>query len=160
MLTVTSSLTRFIERQYGIALKVKLIEQFVDQLDGDEARILGCAAGTKALRRQVSLVHRGGVMFDAESVLPLAEIPTEMMQALQEGREPLGNLLQERGLVLARSDLSVGRIQCKGDAGTEERWARRSVLRSPSGASALVIEAFHPLFWRRIDSQKLRHSRV
>ena len=150
VLTVTSSLTRYIERRYGMTLKVKLLDQFSDHLLPEEASLLGVPSGTPALRRQASLTHRGSVMFDAESVLPLADISTELMQALEEGREPLGNLLQERGLSLARSDLAVGRMNCSGEGKEELRWARRSVLRSPSGASALVVEAFHELFWKRL----------
>lgn len=148
VLTVTGSLTRFLERHYGMKLEVRLHDQFVDAVRTDEAVLLDCAPQAPGLRRRVSLLHRGAVLFDAESILPLADLPAELMEQLQEGRRPLGNLLLDRGLSLARSDLSV--VQLQTDDMFNGRWGRRSVLRSPSGTSALVVEVFHPEIWRRI----------
>lgn len=89
-------------------------------------------------------------MFDAESVLPLDTLPTDLMQDLQEGKKPLGNLLLDRGLSLSRSDLSVARFTEKGRF--HGCWARRSVLRSDSGTRALVVEVFRSDMWKRIDT--------
>lgn len=155
MLTVTSSLTRFIEKRFGMGLELKVHDQFVDSLHNDEAELLGCQIGAPALRRQVSLMHRGSVMFDAESVLPLAELPADLMQQLEEGQRPLGNLLMDRGLSLARSDLAVAQID--DDAVHAGRWARRSILRSPAGTRALVVEVFHPEIWKRIERMGRRY---
>jgi len=150
VLTVAGSLTRYLERHHRMVLDVRLHEQIVDKAAIDEAEILACTPGTSALRRNVSLLHRGTVMFDAESVLPLDTLPADLMQDLQEGIKPLGNLLLDRGLSLSRSDLSVARI------GDESRfhgcWARRSVLRSDSGTRALVVEVFRADMWKRIDT--------
>lgn len=155
VLTTAGSLTRFLERHYGIRLKVKLHDQFVDPASPDEAKLLKCRAGDPSLRRQVSLMHRGSVMFDAESVLPLEGLPASLMDELQAGERPLGNLLLDRGLSLSRSDLSVAQMSV--DGAHNGHWARRSVLRSPSGAQALVVEVFHPEMWRRIDSSARRY---
>lgn len=148
VLTVTSSLTRFVERRYGLRLELKLHEQFVDRLNPYEAKLLEGAPGDACLRRTVSLLHRKSVMFDAESVLPLAGLPADLMAELEAGRVPLANLLLERGLSLARSDLCVG--MHAGEHG-EALWARRSVLRSASGTRALVSEYFYPEIWTRIE---------
>ncbi len=156
VLTVTGSLTRFLERHYGMRLEVRLHDQFVDSVRRDEARLLGCEAQDSALRRRVSLLHRGVILFDAESVLPLADLPADLMEQLQEGRRPLGNLLLDRGLSLARSDLSV--VQLQTDDMFNGRWGRRSVLRSPSGTRALVVEVFHPEIWRRIAGASRRYG--
>jgi len=147
-LTVAGSLTRFLERHHGIVLEVELHDQLVDKALPDEAELLACPPDTRALRRQVSLLHRGAVMFDAESVLPLDTLPADLMQDLQAGEKPLGNLLLDRGLSLSRSDLSVAKIDTEGKY--MNCWARRSVLRSDSGMRALVVEVFHPAMWRRI----------
>lgn len=147
VLTVTSSLTRFIERRYGLRLELKLHEQFVDRLSPYEANLLGGAPGDACLRRTVSLLNRKSVMFDAESVLPLAGLPADLMAELEAGRQPLANLLLERGLSLARSDLCVGTHALERGGSL---WARRSVLRSASGTRALVSEYFHPEVWTRI----------
>jgi len=155
VLTVTSSLTRYLEKRFGMALTLKVHDQFVDALGDEEAAVLACQVGAPALRRQVSLMHRGSVMFDAESVLPLAELPADLMQQLEEGVRPLGNLLMDRGLSLARSDLSVAQID--GDVVHAGRWARRSVLRSPAGTRALVVEVFHPEIWNRIERMGRRY---
>jgi len=153
VLTVAGSLTRFLERHHGIVLEVELHDQFIDKTSPDEAELLGCAPATRALRRQVSLLHRGAVMFDAESVLPLDTLPADLMQDLQEGEKPLGNLLLDRGLSLSRSDLSVTKIT-ENDKHTDAKynncWARQSVLRSGAGMRALVVEVFRPVMWRRI----------
>jgi chorismate-pyruvate lyase len=156
VLTVTgSSLTRFLERRYGMRLSVRLHDQFVDRAKPFEATLLDCLAGTPALRRQVSLLHRNSVMYDAESVLPLDSLPADLMDELQEGRLPLANLLLDRGLSLSRSDLSVVRLEGEGlHAG---RWGRRSVLRSPSGTRALVVEVFHPECWKRLEQLTHRY---
>ena len=154
VLTVTSSLTRFIERRYGMRLELKLHDQFVDRMRPREAELLGAAAGEACLRRTVSLLHRKSVMFDAESILPLAGLPTDLMEELEAGRQPLGNLLLERGMSLARSDLSIG---CRKAEHGESLWARQSVLRSESGTRALVIEFFHPEIWRRIERAERRY---
>ncbi|MDX8392931.1 MAG: chorismate lyase [Mariprofundaceae bacterium] len=152
VLTVTGSLTRFLERHHGIRLEVQLHEQLVDKASASEAGLLACASGFPALRRQVSLLHRGSVMFDAESVLPLDTLPADLMHDLQEGKKPLGNLLLDRGLSLSRSDLSVTRIEIGDEyAGC---WGRRSVLRSESGTRALVVEVFRPIMWKRIGAQR------
>jgi len=154
VLTVTSSLTRFLERRYGMRLELKLHEQFVDRMRPREAGLLGAATGEACLRRTVSLLHRKSVMFDAESILPLAGLPTDLMEELEAGRNPLGNLLLERGMSLARSDLSIG---YRREAGAEPLWARQSVLRSESGTRALVIEFFHPEIWRRLGRAERRY---
>jgi len=150
VLTVAGSLTRFVERHHQMQLDVQLHDQLVDRASPDEATILGCPPGTPSLRRNASLLHRGTVLFDAESVLPLDTLPTDLLQDLQEGKKPLGNLLLDRGLSLSRSDLSVARINEKGRF--HACWARRSVLRSESGTRALVIEVFRPEMWKRIDT--------
>jgi len=150
VLTVAGSLTRYLERHHQMLLDVRLHDQIVDKVAPDEAEMLACKPGTPALRRNVSLLHRGTVMFDAESVLPLDTLPADLMQDLQDGIKPLGNLLLDRGLSLSRSDLSVARIN---DAGRfHASWARRSVLRSDSGTRALVVEVFRADMWKRIDT--------
>jgi len=155
VLTIAGSLTRFMERRYGIRLDVRVHDQFVDHAHEDEAEMLDCANGSPALRRQVSLMSRGSVLFDAESVLPLEDLPTDLMNELQEGKRPLGNLLLDRGLSLSRSDLSVTQLDVEGVH--HGRWARRSVLRSPSGTRALVVEVFHDEMWRRLQQASLRY---
>ena len=157
VLTTAGSLTRFLERHFGIRLEVRLHDQFVDQARVDEAALLQSHIADSALRRQVSLMHRGSVMFDAESVLPLDALPADLMNSLQEGKRPLGNLLLDRGLSLSRSDLSVAKLDVEGLH--DGRWARRSVLRSPSGTRALVVEVFHPEMWNRIETTAHRYSR-
>lgn len=155
VLTTVGSLTRFLERKYGMRLSVRLHDQFVDRARSEEAALLDCAAGEPALRRQVSLLHRNSVMFDAESVLPLSDLPADLMNDLQEGKRPLGNLLLDRGLSLSRSDLSIA--QFDGDGIHAGRWARRSVLRSASGTRALVVEVFHPEMWKRLEMMSRRY---
>ena len=152
VLTVVGSLTKFLERHYNIFLTVNLHDQFLDKTDAEESRLLGCDPGAPCLRRQVSLMHRNTALFDAEPVLPLDTIPTDLMQALEAGREPLGNLLMDRGLSLSRSDLSVARIAVGEGAARVLRWSRRSVLRSPSGTRALVVECFHDVMWSRLHA--------
>ncbi len=154
VLTMAGSLTRFLERRYRMRLAVRLHDQHVDEAAAAEAELLEIEPGSPALRRYVSLVHRGSVMFDAESVLPLADLPADLVAELQEGRRPLGNLLLDRGLSLSRSDLAVTRI--RGAPPYDGRWARRSVLRSPSGTRALVVEVFHDLIWERIARASMR----
>ncbi|MDQ6992164.1 MAG: chorismate lyase [Mariprofundus sp.] len=153
-LTTADSLTRFLERHFAIQLEVRLHDQFIDHMSAEEARLLVCDSGASVLRRQVSLVYRGSVMFDAESVLPLSDLPADLMLELQEGRRPLGNLLLDRGLSLSRSDLSVVLLDVEGVNGG--RWARRSVLRSMSGTRALVVEVFNPVLWQRVDDPARR----
>ncbi|MDQ6963442.1 MAG: chorismate lyase [Mariprofundales bacterium] len=147
VLTATGSLTRFVDRHFGLLLTVRLHDQFVDKATDIEAALLGCDPALPVLRRQVSLLSGSRIMFDAESVLPLDGVPAELMVQLESGELPLGNLLIDRGVSLSRSDLSIARfIQQSGEA----NWARRSVLRSGSGTRALVVELFHDLFWHRI----------
>jgi len=154
VLTATGSLTRFLERHYGMGLEVRLHDQFVDRATAAEGALLDCAAGTPALRRRVSLMFRGSVMFDAESVLPLDGVHGDLMRELQEGEKPLGNLLLDRGLSLSRSDLSLAHITDGRYAGC---WARRSVLRSASGTRALVVEVFHDAMWQRLARMARRY---
>ncbi|MDX8403821.1 MAG: chorismate lyase [Mariprofundaceae bacterium] len=155
VLTTVGSLTRFLERHYGMRLVVRLHDQFVDRTNPDEAAFLDCPEGSPCLRRQVSLLHRDSVMFDAESVLPLEDLPSDLMNDLQEGKRPLGNLLLDRGLSLSRSDLSI--VKMTGEGIHTGRRGRRSVLRSPSGTRALVVEVFHPEMWKRLQSLSRRH---
>jgi len=155
VLTTVGSLTRFLERHYGMRLVVRLHDQFVDRANSDEASFLDCKVGAPCLRRQVSLLHRDSVMFDAESVLPLEDLPADLMHDLQEGKRPLGNLLLDRGLSLSRSDLSI--VEMAGEGIHAGRRGRRSVLRSPSGTRALVVEVFHPEMWKRLQSLSRRH---
>ena len=155
VLTTVGSLTRFLERHYGMRFAVRLHDQFVDRSSQDEAALLDFSAGSPCLRRRVSLLHRDSVMFDAESVLPLEDLPADLMNELQEGKRPLGNLLLDRGLSLSRSDLSV--VEMAGEGVHAGRWGRRSVLRSPSGTRALVVEVFHPEIWKRLQSLSHRH---
>ncbi|MDX8401524.1 MAG: chorismate lyase [Mariprofundaceae bacterium] len=155
VLTITGSLTRHLERRHGMRLEVRLHDQFVDVAEADEAALLECAAGAQALRRRVSLLHRGAVMFDAESVLPLAGLPADLVAELQAGRKPLANLLIDRGLSLSRSDLGIARLH--GTDAHDGRWARRSVLRSASGTRALVVEVFQDALWRTIEAAGRRY---
>lgn len=155
VLTIAGSLTRLLERRFGMRLDVRLHDQFIGTVHAEEAGMLGSAVGEPALRRQVSLMHRGSVLFDAESVLPLEHLSAELMMELQEGKRPLGNLLLDRGLSLSRSDLSIARLDVEGVY--HERWARRSVLRSDSGTRALVVEVFQPVIWQRIEGASRRY---
>ena len=150
VLSVISSLTAFVEQRFGMLLTVQLHDQFMDKITADEATLLGCDEGIKVLRRQVSLLHQGDVMFDAESILPLQGISHELLHELEAGVRPLANLLAEYGMSLSRSDLSMMQLQ-------DGRWARRSVLRSARGTQALVVEVFQPLFWQRLQAQQVLH---
>jgi len=147
VLTATGSLTRFVERHFAMPLTVRLHDQFVDAPSDSEATLLDYDASLPVLRRQVSLQSGSKVMFDAESVLPLDGISAELMMQLESGELPLGNLLVDRGVSLARSDLSIAHFT-RGDA--PPHWARRSVLKSGAGTRALVVEFFYPVFWHRI----------
>ncbi|MDQ6961983.1 MAG: chorismate lyase [Mariprofundaceae bacterium] len=147
ILSVNSSLTRFLEKQYHMPLQLVLQEQFVHCFNKDEAQLLQCKEGQPCLRRQVSLAHQGITMFDAESVLPLEDLSVTLMSDLQNGEIPLGHLLSNCGLSLSRSDLSFSQVMCH----QQQRWARRSILRSFSGASALVSEYFCPEMWAWIQ---------
>ncbi|MDX8389513.1 MAG: chorismate lyase [Mariprofundaceae bacterium] len=147
VLLVTGSLTRFLERHYRMHLTLKLHDQLMGCCIADEAKIIGVETNMPALRRRVSLLHHGSVMFDAESVLPLETLPVKMIEGLEEGKVPLGNLLLDYGLSLSRSDLSIA-------MGVEEGlpfWGRQSVLKSGSGATALVVESFHKKMWRDLN---------
>ncbi|MDQ6950338.1 MAG: chorismate lyase [Mariprofundales bacterium] len=147
VLTATGSLTRFLERHFGLSVKVRLRDQFVDGVLSSESNLLDCPATEPILRRQVSLMYNNHVMIDAESVLPLDGVPAELMTQLESGDKPLGNLLIDRGISLARSDLSIARFVLPNGS---QYWSRRSVLRSGSGTRALVVEFFHDAFWRQL----------
>jgi len=155
ILTVAGSLTRFLERTYGMELEVELHEQFLDTASTAEAALLLSNSDAPVLRRRVSLMHREQLMFDAESLLPLEPLPQELVKDLQDGERPLANLLMDYGLSLSRMDLGICRIQ--GDAPWHDCWSRRSVLRSQSDIEALVVEVFRPAFWQRLEKLKQRH---
>lgn len=144
VLSVTTSLTVFLEQVYGMPLQVQLHKQCGDVMEAQEADILGMEVGIPVLRRHVSLCFHGQVMFDAESILPVQGVSEALLQELEAGVRPLANLLQEHGLSLSRSDLTV----LHGDDG----WGRRSVLRSALGTQALVLEQFRPEFWTCLRS--------
>jgi len=148
VLAVTNTLTRFLERKYGLKLEVCLHDQYVDYANAEEARLLNIDKHDQCLRRKVSLMSRREVMFDAESVLPLDILPAVLMVELEQGKRPLANLLSDRGLLLSRSDLSIALIE---EGIYDQCWARRSVLCSESGAKALVTEVFQSGIWRKIN---------
>ncbi|HIP06632.1 MAG TPA: chorismate lyase [Mariprofundaceae bacterium] len=149
VLSVVTPLTRLLEGKYGMKIDVHLHDQFVDDMDAVEAKLLRVEANSRGLRRKVSLLSRGEVMFDAESVLPLEMLPVQLMTELEEGKRPLANLLADQGLSLSRSNLSIAQVQDEGFYGG--CWARRSVLGATSGAKALVTEVFHDAIWRKIQ---------
>jgi len=149
VLLVTTALTRFLERKYGLKLDVHLHDQGVSYANEREANLLEISTTERCLRRKVSLMSRNEVMFDAESVLPLDMLPLELMKDLEAGKRPLANLLSDRGLSLYRSNLSVAHVQEEGFY--HHCWARRSVLSSESGAKALVTEVFHDAIWRKLN---------
>ncbi len=148
VLPVTNALTRFLERKYALRLDVYLHDQYVDNVSQVEADLLQVEKHTRCLRRKVSLMSRKEVMFDAESVLPLDVLPTALMAELEAGKQPLANLLSDRGLSLSRSNLSISHIQ--GEGFYHHCWARRSVLVSESGVKALVTEVFQEAMWRKL----------
>ncbi len=148
VLTVASSLTRFLERHHQMHLQVDVQEQAISRISDDEAALLDAQPGDAALRRQVSLLHHGKAVFDAESVLPLEPLPQPLLLELQQGERPLANLLMDYGLSLSRLDLGIAQIQ--GEQPWHGCWARRSVLRSDAGIRALVVEVFLPLMWQRL----------
>ena len=149
VLSMTTSLTRFLERKYGLKLDVHVHDQGISIASEKEASLLNISVDDRCLRRKVSLMSRNQVMFDAESILPLDVLPVELMRELEAGKRPLANLLSDRGLLLSRSDLSVSHIQTEGFY--DGCWARRSVLSSESGAKALVTEVFHDAIWRKLQ---------
>ena len=149
VLLVTTALTRFLERKYGLRLDVHVHDQRMDYANATEAKLLNIAETERCLRRKVSLLSRNKVMFDAESVLPLDVLPIELIDELEAGKRPLANLLSDRGLRLSRSNLSI--TQVKEEGLYHQCWARRSVLSSESGARALVTEVFYDAMWRKID---------
>ncbi|MDQ7003540.1 MAG: chorismate lyase [Ghiorsea sp.] len=144
VLSVVSPLTSFLEREYALKLDVHVHDQFVDEMSEKEAQLLKVNQDERCFRRKVSLLSRGKVMFDAESILPVDLLPIMMMAELEKGKRPLANLLSDQGLSLSRSNLSI--VQVKGGFYTQ-RWARSSVLGSNSGVKALVTEVFHDAMW-------------
>jgi len=149
VLTVVTPLTRLLEGRYGMKLDVHLHDQFVDNMGATESELLKADMHERCLRRKVSLLCRGEIMFDAESILPIDVLPIELMEALEEGKRPLANLLSDQGLSLSRSNLNIAKIQSEGFY--EHCWARRSILGSSSGAKALVTEVFHDSAWRKLN---------
>ncbi|PCI01725.1 MAG: hypothetical protein COB79_03635 [Zetaproteobacteria bacterium] len=149
VLSVVTPLTSLLERKYGMKLDVHVHDQFVDDMSEQEARLLKMEQGERCLRRKVSLLSRGEVMFDAESVLPLDVLPVTLMAELEAGKRPLANLLSDQGLLLSRSNLNIAQV--KDDGFYALCWSRRSVLGSTSGAKALVTEVFHDAIWRKIQ---------
>ncbi len=149
VLSVVTPLTRLLEGKYGMKLDVHVHDQFVDTIDETEAKLLKVDAQERCLRRKVSLLSRGEVMFDAESVLPLAVLPIELMLELEEGKRPLANLLSDQGLSLSRFNLNIAKVQDQGLY--EGYWVRRSILDASSGAKALVTEVFHDAIWRKLN---------
>ncbi len=152
VLSVVTPLTRLLEGKYGMKLDVHVHDQFVDEMHVEEARLLKSDLHNRCLRRKVSLLCRGEVMFDAESVLPLDVLPVALMEDLEAGTRPLADLLSDQGLSLSRSNLSIAQVQ--GDGFYAGCWARRSVLGTSSGvvsgAKALVTEVFHDAMWRKL----------
>ncbi len=149
VLSVVTPLTRLLEGKYGMKLDVHLHDQFVDTIDETEAKLLKVDAQERCLRRKVSLLSRGEVMFDAESVLPLNALPIALMDELESGKRPLANLLADQGLSLSRFNLNIALIK---EAGLYDGcWVRRSVLDSSSGAQALVTEVFQDAVWRKLQ---------
>ncbi len=156
VLSVITPLTRLLEGKYGMKLDVHVHDQFVDEMNAEEAKLLKSDMHSRCLRRKVSLLCRGEVMFDAESVLPLDVLPVTLMEDLEAGKRPLADLLSDQGLSLSRSNLSITQVEDDGFyAGC---WARRSVLGTSSGAAlgetlgakALVTEVFHDATWRKL----------
>jgi chorismate-pyruvate lyase len=148
VLSVITPLTRLLEGKYGMKLDVHLHDQYVDELNEAEADLLKVEQHSRCLRRKVSLLCRGEVMFDAESALPLDVLPVTLMDELEAGKRPLADLLSDQGLSLSRSNLSIAHIQ--DDGFYDQCWARRSVLKSATGAKALVTEVFHESVWRKL----------
>ncbi|MDX8381914.1 MAG: chorismate lyase [Ghiorsea sp.] len=149
VLSVVTPLTSLLENKYGMKLNVHLHDQFLDKMNTSEAELLKADIQERCLRRKVSLLCRGEIMFDAESTLPIDVLPIELMQALEEGKRPLANLLSDQGLSLSRSNLSIAKVQDQGLY--DQCWARRSILGSSSGAKALVTEVFHDANWRKLN---------
>ena len=153
VLSVITPLTRLLEGKYGMKLDVHVHDQFVDEMNADEAKLLKTDMHSRCLRRKVSLLCRGEVMFDAESVLPLDVLPVTLMEDLEAGKRPLADLLSDQGLSLSRSNLSITQVQ--GDGFYAGCWARRSILGTSSGAAlgakALVTEVFHDATWRKLS---------
>ncbi|MBF0281502.1 MAG: chorismate lyase [Zetaproteobacteria bacterium] len=148
VLTTVGSLTRMLEREFDMPLKVEVEEQFIDHSDAMESMLLACANGTMSLRRKVALLYKKQVMFEAESVLPLQDIHMDLMADLERGEIPLGSLLMDRGMSLSRTDLSI--TQIVGEPPFRGRWARQSILKSHLGTTALVVEVFHALLWQKL----------
>ena len=148
VLSVVTPLTRLLEGKYGMKLDVHVHDQFIDAIAEKEAQLLKVDIQERCLRRKVSLLSRGEVMFDAESVLPLAVLPVELMLELEEGKRPLANLLSDQGLSLSRFNLNIAQVIAEGLY--ESYWARRSILDASSGAKALVTEVFHDAIWRKL----------
>ncbi len=142
ILSVTSPLTRFLQRRYGVRVSLLLEDQFVEDCSLPEAQLLTIDV-SRCLRRQVRLMWRQQEVLKAESILPIGAVSVDLMASLQQGEALLANLLVDHGLSLARSELKIAHLEQDG----RDYWARRSVLRSGSGASALVTEVFHPDFW-------------
>ena len=144
-----SGTASFIEQKYGLRLDVHLHDQYMSFATETEAELLQISKSERCLRRKVSLMSRKEVMFDAESLLPLDNLPVELIEELEAGKRPLANVLSDQGLILSRANLTVAFVKDEGFY--DQCWARRSVLSSEAGAKALVTEVFHSAIWRKLN---------
>ncbi|MFQ5589381.1 MAG: chorismate--pyruvate lyase family protein [Nitrospiria bacterium] len=134
---------------------LEVVRQEEVVMDAATALQLEAPEGEKAVERAVwlNIEKAGGArekLLYAVSTLPVSRLEPALYQALQLGRQPLGQLIDEQSLPTFRDRLEVAHLPfvnvAKALALKEDTlfWARRYRLSISGQASAIICEIFSP----------------
>ncbi len=147
----SGSLTRRLRALCGERFRVRLLHQAWDKPFADEARILGLAAGRRAVVREVALQWEDRPLVVARSVIPARTLKGVDRRLAHLGTRPLGEILfadprlHRKTLELAE----IGPTLWQKDQRlrldlSRPLWGRRSLYSLGAGHKLLVAEFFLP----------------
>ena len=141
------SLTLHLEALFEEPVRVELLESDFTGLTGGTADYLVEQIDQRALEREVWLLTGGTRHVYAYSVMPLASVEPWLIEALVEGDEPIGKILQSREIPVLKEGLEIavvssdGIARALGIAPDTPLFARRYKLLNKDSSGEWIIKA-------------------
>ena len=150
ILSSDCSLTGLLEDMNETTIELELMHQDNILVDREAAVILGIEESEAVLEREAWLKRKEGKLVFANSIIPLKNLDSDLVNKLEAGDKPLGYIFETSGVQVNRSDIKISTIKCKQIANDilypadHCFWSRRYNLISKERILALITEVFSP----------------
>ena len=160
ILSSDCSLTGLLEEMNETTIELELMHQENILVGREAADILGIEESEAVLEREAWLKKKKEKLVFANSIIPVKNLDSNLVNKLEAGDKPLGYIFDTSGVQVNRRDIKISTIKCKQIANDilcpadHIFWARRYNLISQERIMALITEVFSPAVFEFRDNRR------